>query len=376
MSSEALNRRDFLKLGALAGAAAAITALPVRAQAAPSAVTLDECLAMTPEAMADASGPVSASWESILQAAAAIRNPALRAQVREILNNPAPTVTKGIGASEKQAIHKELAAKGLIKDVSEADFLPPSADPANAPQPFRSAPGSGYSSHHAYPGGLCTHTGLNTRVSMALYDGYREVYDYMLDRDVVIAAQLLHDLHKPWVFQWNADGESRTERSLAGTGEHHPLGVAESIHRGVPAEVVVAQACAHNHPRTEQDEAQVVGWLTAASIIAGVDPVAYGLLAADGRTLPLPRRQEGFVTHLGDHDWVLTVPANQWVLPVLEKVAVRDYKISQADLKAKPFKQFRNYVYSQATIMSLYETYAAQGEPELVRTIHAIVTPA
>lgn len=376
MSSEALNRRDFLKLGALAGAAAAVTALPVRAQAAPSAVTLDECVAMTPEAMADASGPVSASWQSILQAAAAIRNPGLRGQVREILDNPAPTVTKSIGASEKRAIHKELSAKGLIQGVSEADFLPPAASASTAPQPFRSAPGSGYSSHHAYPGGLCTHTGLNTRVSMALYDGYREVYGYMLDRDVVIAAQLLHDLHKPWVFQWGADGESRTEQPLAGTGEHHTLGVAESIARKVPAEIVVAQACAHNHPRTDKDEAQVVGWLTAAAVIAGVDPVAYGLLAADGKTLPLPRRQEGFVTHLGDHDWVLTVPANQWVLPVMEKVAVRDYGISRNDLKARPFHQFRNYVYSQATIMSLYETYAANGEAELVRTIHAIVTPA
>ena len=63
--------------------------------------------------------------------------------------------------------------------------------------------------HHAYPGGLVTHTNLNTRVSVALYDGYRQVYDYMLDRDVVVAAQLLHDLHKPWVFQWGKDGQSR-----------------------------------------------------------------------------------------------------------------------------------------------------------------------
>jgi len=376
MSSEYLNRRDFLKIGALAGAAAAVSAVPVRAMAAPAVRTLEECMTMTPEAMADASGPVSASWRSILKAAAAIRNPAIRASVEQILNNPAPSVLKGMSGSDKKAIYKELSAKGLIEGVSEADFLPPAASADASPQPFRSAPGSGYQSHHAYPGGLCTHTGLNTRVSIALYDGYREVYDYMLDRDVVIAAQLLHDLHKPWVFQWDANGESRTERKLAGTGEHHTLGVAESIARRLPADVIVAQACAHNHPRTEKDEAQVVGWLTAASVIAGVDPVAYGLLAKGGKTLPMPRRQEGFVTHLGDHDWVLTVPACQWILPTMEKVAMRDYGISKSDLKAKPFNQFRNYVFSQATIMSLYETYAAKGEAELVRTIHSIVTPA
>lgn len=376
MSTKQFNRRDFMKLGGLAGAALAMTVLPATTHAAPATVSLDECLALAPQAMADASGPVSASWQSIRQAAASIRNPAVRAQVQAVLDNPAPTLMRSLDSAGKKSVYKELTAKGLLKDVAEADFLPPSKDFATAPQPFWSAPGSGYQSHHAYPGGLCTHTGLNVRVSTALYDGYREVYDYMLDRDVVVAAQLLHDLHKPWVFQWKKDGESRTELPLAGAGEHHVLGVAESVVRGLPAEIVVAQACAHNHPRTEADEAQVVGWLTAAAIIAGKDPVEYGLLAPGGKTLPLPRRQEGFVTHLGDHDWVLTVPAAQWLIPVMEKVAVRDYKIAQADLKKKPFNQFRNYVFSQATIMSLYETYAAKGEAELVRTVHTIVTPA
>ncbi|MCJ2166066.1 MULTISPECIES: twin-arginine translocation signal domain-containing protein [unclassified Pseudodesulfovibrio] len=376
MSSDQINRRDFLKLGAIIGAAAAVTALPAPAFSAPATRSLAECLEMGPVAMADASGPVSASWRSIRMTAAEIRNPEIRNRVEAILDTPAPTLTKGLGASEKKAVYSELTAKGLLKDVKEADFLPQSAGSTKAPQPFRSAPGSGYQSHHSYPGGLVTHTDLNVRMSLALYDNYRVVYDYMLDRDVIIAAQLLHDLHKPWVFQWDANGESRTELSLAGTGEHHVLGVAESIVRGLPAEVCVAQACAHNHPRTPADEAQVVGWLTAASIIAGVDPVKAGLLAPDAATLPLPRRQEGFVTHLGDHDWVLTVPAAQWLFPVMEKVAVRDYGISQNDLKKKPFNQFRNYVFSQATAMGLYETLASRGESEFVRTVHSIVTPA
>lgn len=376
MSAEQLKRRDFLKLGAIAGATAVVASMPAPAFSAPAQCSLGECMELDHVAMADASAPVSAAWRSIRLTAAEIRNPAIRNKVEAILDNPAPTLARNMGPGEKKSIYGELTAKGLLKDVKEADFMPPVTNAAKAPQPFRSAPGSGYQSHHSYPGGLATHTDLNTRVSVALYDGYRQVYDYMLDRDVVIAAQLLHDLHKPWVFQWDAQGESRGEMQLGGTGEHHPLGVAESIVRGLPAEVCVAQACAHNHPRTPADEAQVVGWLQAAAIIAGVDPVGHGLLAADGRTLPMPRRQEGFVTHLGDHDWVLTVPAAQWLIPVMEQVAVRDYKISENDLKKKPFNQFRNYVFSQATIMSLYETYAAKGEAELTRTIHSIVRPA
>ena len=375
MPTETVNRRDFLKLGAAAGVAA-VTVLRTPAFASATCRSLDECMEMDPVAMAEASGPVSAAWDSLRAHAGLIRNPAIRSAVVDILDNPAPTVTKGMGASEKKAIYKELTAQGLLTDVAEKDFLPPFADSGKALQPFYSAPGSGYQSHHAYPGGLVTHTDLNTRVSLALHDGYRDVYGYQLDRDVVLAAQLLHDLHKPWVFQWSGSGESRGELKLAGTGEHHPLSVAESIVRGLPAEVVVAQACAHNHPRTPADEAQVVGWIKAASIIAGVDPVERGLLEKGGKTLPLPRRQEGFVTHLGDHDWVLTVPSVQWVLPAMEKIAQRDYRMSQGDLKKKPFNQFRNYVFSQISAMSLYETYAAKGEDELARTIHGVVRPA
>jgi len=375
MSAENLNRRDFLKLGGVLGAAAAVGVVATPAFASPSRCSLGECMEMDAVAMAEASGPVSASWRNIRMAAAEIRNPAIRTRVEAILENPAPSLTKGMGRSEKKAIYKELTQKGLLKDVAEKDFLPPVSSSKKASQPFYSAPGSGYQSHHSYPGGLATHTDLNVRVSLALYDGYRDVYDYMLDRDVVIAAQVLHDLHKPWVFQWDENGESRGEMKLGGTGEHHPLGVAESIVRGLPAEVCVAQACAHNHPRTPEDEAKVVGWIQAASIIAGVDPVEYGLLEKGGKTLPLPRRQEGFVTHLGDHDWVLTVPAAKWIIPVMEKVAVRDYGLAQNDLKKKPFNQLRNYVFSQTTIMSLYEVYAAKGEQELVRTIHSVVAP-
>lgn len=369
-----MERRDFLRMGLAAGVTAAAFMTPVKARAAYTTVTVEQIREMDPVAMAQASSPVMAGWENLQKTAAMIRNPQIRSTVQGIMKNPAPTLMKGIGSSEKKEIWGELKSKGLIKDISLNDFLPPAKSTSKSNQPFYSAPGSGYQSHHAYPGGLITHTDLNTRVSLALYEGYREVYDYLLDRDVVIASQLMHDLHKPWVFQWQKNGESRGEMKLGGTGEHHPLGVAESIVRGLPAEVIVAQACAHNHPRTPKDEAQVVGWIQAASIIAGVDPVKRGLLASGGKTLPLPRRQEGFVCHLGDHDWILTVPASQWLIPVMKKVAQRDYSIAAND--EKTFNSFRNYVFSQGSIMGLYEIYAAKGEDELVRTVHSIVTPA
>lgn len=80
------------------------------------------------------------------------------------------------------------------------------------------------------------------RLSAAIHEYYEKTFNFALDRDVVLAAQLLHDLHKPWVFQWQKDASSRTEETLAGTGEHHILSIAESLNQGLPAEVVVAQA--------------------------------------------------------------------------------------------------------------------------------------
>ena len=66
------------------------------------------------------------------------------------------------------------------------------------------------------------------------------MFGLKLDRDVVLASQLLHDLHKPWVFQWQADGTCRKEEPLAATGEHHVLSIAESLRRGLSPELCVA----------------------------------------------------------------------------------------------------------------------------------------
>lgn len=127
------------------------------------------------------------------------------------------------------------------------------------------------------------------RATRALGEDYAHIFGMQPDMDVALAAQLLHDLHKPWVFQWQTDGTCRTEQPLAATGEHHVLSVAESIKRKLPAEVVVAQSCAHTHPGTDKDKAQVVSWITAAALLAGVDPVRS--VAALQRTGFLGRRR-------------------------------------------------------------------------------------
>ena len=210
---------------------------------------------------------------------------------------------------------------------------------------------------------------LNVVSAESLVAAYNNIDGLKLDFDHAVGGEILHDLHKPWVFQWEADNACRKEEALAGTGEHHVLSIAESIKRGLPAEFVVAQACAHEHPGSASGEAQVVGWLRAAAIIAGVDPVKAGLIAADGKTLPLPRRIEGWVVHLADHDWVISVPACQWVVKALRNLAEKKWGVRDE----KTFNALRNYVLCNLTAMRLYGILSAQGEEAFAADVARVV---
>ena len=117
----------------------------------------------------------------------------------------------------------------------------------------------------------------------------------------------------------------------------------------------------------------VVDEKDAKVLINGKDAATIGLLEKDGKTLPMPRRIEGFVTHLADHDWVISVPAAQWTVSALRQVAARAYGLKESDLKARPFNQFRNYVLSQKTAMQLYGAYAAKGMDGLTAEVAQVV---
>ena len=232
-----------------------------------------------------------------------------------------------------------------------------------------SAPGAGYASHHAFPGGLVNHTALNVVSAQALVKNNMDVNGLPLDYDAAVGGENLHDLHKPWVFAWQDDHSCRKEQLLAATGEHHVLSIAESIARKVPAQVVVAQACAHEHPATPAGEKLVVGWIKAASIIAGVDPIKAGLLDKSGNTLPLPRRIEGWVVHLADHDFVISTSACRWTAAALEKLAKENYGLSDV----QQLNSFRNYVMANLTAMRLYGILSSQGKKAFANEVARVV---
>jgi hypothetical protein len=64
------------------------------------------------------------------------------------------------------------------------------------------------------------------------------------------------------------------------------------------------------------------------------------------------------------------------MIPVLKAIAREKYGMSDEDLTGKKFNAFRNYIFSQKTIMGLYQIYARQGKGAVVETVASLVKPA
>lgn len=365
--NDKISRRKFLQMTAGAAIGAAMLNMPGMSFAAGAKVKAAAYNDL-PDAvkLAANSELVQLSYQKIKDAVNTIQNPTLKRMTMDVINNPVPTFMNNYQLpGSKRAVYNKLAAAGLIdtSKTSLENFLPPYN--GGLPQPFYSAPGSGYASHHAYPGGLATHTAANLQISEGIYNTYTGLFKSDISHDIVISAQALHDLAKPLVFQWQKDQASLPEYQIAGTGAHHIFSIAEVIYRGFPVEEVVAQSCAHTIP-TGKDELTVVGYLKAAAIIAGKDAEKLGLVTSKD-TIPTPHKQEGYITSLGDHDFVLSGPACQKSVAILKEIAAKDYGMSKAELEGEHFNRFRNYIGAQYSMMYIDSLASNKNGMERIR---------
>lgn len=365
--NEKISRRKFLQLTAGAAIGAAMLNVPGMTFAAGAKVKaanynkLPDAVPLAKEAEL-----VQLSYKKIQEAVSSIKDSTLRSMTAEIINNPNPAFMENYQLpGSKRALYNKLAAAGLLdtSKISAEQLLPPYS--GKLPQPFYSAPGSGYASHHAYPGGLATHTAANLCISEGIYNTYKDIFNSDISRDIIISAQALHDLAKPLVFQWQKDQASLPEYTIAATGAHHILSIAEVIYRGFPVEEIVAQACAHTIP-TGKDEQVVAGYLKAAAIIAGKDAVKLGLVNSDN-TIPTPHKQEGYIVSLGDHDFVLSSPACQKSVAILKQIAAKDYGMTKAELEGEHFNRFRNYIGAQYSMMYIDSLASTKNGMERIR---------
>lgn len=365
--NEKISRRKFLQLTAGAAIGAAMLNVPGMTFAAGAKVKAANYNKL-PDAvpLAKDAELVQLSYKKIQDAVSSIKDSTLRSMTAEIINNPNPAFMENYQLpGSKRALYNKLAAAGLLdtSKISAEQLLPPYS--GKLPQPFYSAPGSGYASHHAYPGGLATHTAANLCISEGIYNTYKDIFNSDIRRDIIISAQALHDLAKPLVFQWQKDQASLPEYTIAATGAHHILSIAKVIYRGFPVEEIVAQACAHTIP-TGKDEQVVAGYLKAAAIIAGKDAVKLGLVNSDN-TIPTPHKQEGYIVSLGDHDFVLSSPACQKSVAILKQIAAKDYGMTKAELEGEHFNRFRNYIGAQYSMMYIDSLVSTKNGMERIR---------
>lgn len=365
--NDKMSRRKFLQMTAGAAIGAAMLNMPGMSFAAGAKVKA-AAYNNLPDAVTLAANSelVQLSYQKIKDAVKTIQDRSLARMTMDIINNPVPTFMNNYQLpGSKRTVYNKLVAAGLLDSskTSLENFMPPYN--GSLPQPFYSAPGSGYASHHAYPGGLATHTAANLQISEGIYNTYTGLFNSALSHDIVIAAQVLHDLAKPLVFQWQKDQSSLTEYQIAGTGAHHIFSIAEVIYRGFPVEEIVAQSCAHTIP-SGKDEQIVAGYLKAAAIIAGKDAEKLGLVTSKG-TIPTPHKQEGYITSLGDHDFVLSGPACQKSVAILKEIAAKDYDMSKAGLEGEHFNRFRNYIGAQYSMMYIDSLASTKNGMDKIR---------
>ncbi len=164
-------------------------------------------------------------------------------------------------AWERTALDEEvLRFAGLIKDeVLRTKVLNLIEDPAiliggevYRGLPLKESPAA-KAHHHAYRSGLVEHMVSVVTFSLTLCNIAQQVYSAEVNRDIVIASALIHDIMKPLTYSQSND---RYGMSLLGERvDHLTLAVSELIRRDFPLEVIHAVAAHHGRsgptsPRT------------------------------------------------------------------------------------------------------------------------------
>ena len=138
-----------------------------------------------------------------------IRNKELRRKVVKLLENPVFEVDGKVYS-------------GLPLDVSPA----------------------GLSHHHCYPGGYIEHVVSTNNLALALCNSVEKVYHGKVNRDIVIAGILLHDLFKPVTYTVNENG-SYGSTGLADYMDHLSIVISELVRRGFPLDLVHVVSAHH-----------------------------------------------------------------------------------------------------------------------------------
>jgi len=105
---------------------------------------------------------------------------------------------------------------------------------------------AGLSNHHCYPGGYIEHIASTANIALAMCNSIEKVYHGKVNRDLVIAGVLLHDIFKPITYEANEGGGYSSTR-LADYMDHLSLAISELVRRGFPLDVVHIVSAHHGN---------------------------------------------------------------------------------------------------------------------------------
>jgi putative nucleotidyltransferase with HDIG domain len=105
---------------------------------------------------------------------------------------------------------------------------------------------AGLSNHHCYPGGYIEHVVSTANIALAMCNSVEKVYHGKVNRDLVIAGVLLHDVFKPVTYAVNENGSYSSTR-LADYMDHLSLVISELVRRDFPLEVVHVVSAHHGN---------------------------------------------------------------------------------------------------------------------------------
>lgn len=120
--------------------------------------------------------------------------------------------------------------------------------------PLETSP-AGVSHHHSYAGGFVEHVLSTTEIALTLCDVVKTVYHGKVDRDLVVAGVVLHDIFKPLTYVVRENGTYGLT-PLAERLDHLTLIASELVKRGFPLNLlhIVASHMGWQHspigPRT------------------------------------------------------------------------------------------------------------------------------
>ena len=103
---------------------------------------------------------------------------------------------------------------------------------------------AGLSHHHCYQGGFVEHVTASTEIALTLCNVIERIYYGTVDRDLVVAGMVLHDIFKPLTYEQKENGTFATT-PLAERLDHLTLAVSGLVRNGFPLNLIHI-VCAHH----------------------------------------------------------------------------------------------------------------------------------